>query len=319
MGDEPLEGCDVRFSIGLPTDRADGPELMSGDAISRIADTVESAGLDAVFVTDHPAPDDKWLAHGGHHAAEPTVALAFAAAATSFLRLHTNIYVLPYRNPFLAAKALGSLQVMSGGRVVVGTGAGYLRAEFAALGASFDDRNATLDRSIELLRQLWSGESVAGEGDGWSARGVTQLPAPVRQPPIWVGGNSRTAMRRAALAGDGWSPFPTPAELAATAKTAQLTSVDQLAGRISEVLEMWRGSGRGGTFDVCCGPFSLHQFPSRGVTEEQLVGELVAMGRAGVTWTTLNVAGNSVEEIVDNIELLAEEVAAPVRESLGDG
>jgi probable F420-dependent oxidoreductase len=314
-----MEGRDVRFSIGLPTDRADRPELMTGDAIGEIAEAVESAGLDAVFVTDHPAPDDRWLAHGGHHAAEPTVALAFAAAATTHLRLHTNIYVLPYRNPFLAAKALGSLQVMSGGRLVVGTGAGYLRAEFAALGASFDDRNDALDTSIELLRQLWSGHSVAAEGDGWSARGVTQLPAPPRQPLIWVGGNSRTAMRRAALSADGWSPFPTPAELAATAKTAQLTSVDQLAERVSEVLELWRGSGRGGRFDICCGPFSLHQFPSRKVSEDQLAEELVAMGRAGVTWTTLNLAGSSVEELVDNIDRLAEEVAAPVRESLGDG
>ncbi len=309
----------MRFSIGLPTDRVDRPELLGGDAIGAIAEAVEAAGLDAVFVTDHPAPDDRWLEHGGHHAAEPTVALAFAAAATSRIRLHTNIYVLPYRNPFLAAKALGSLHVMSEGRVVVGTGAGYLRAEFAALGASFDDRNETFDRSIELLRELWSGRSVAGEGSGWSARGVTQLPALDHQPPIWVGGNSKAAMRRAALAGDGWSPFPTPAELAATAKTAQLTSVDQLAVRIREVHELRAEHGRSGSFDVCCGPFALHRFPSRRVTTDQLVEELVAMGRAGVTWTTFNVAGDSPEEMTEHVEELGEAVAQPVLRSLGDG
>lgn len=308
----------MRFSIGLPTDRVDRPELVGGGAIAEIAQAVEAAGLDAVFVTDHPAPDDRWLEHGGHHAAEPTVALAFAAAATSRIRLHTNIYVLPYRNPFLAAKALGSLHVMSGGRVVVGTGAGYLRAEFAALGASFDDRNETFDRSIELLRELWSGRSVAGEGPGWSARGVTQLPALDRLPPIWVGGNSRAAMRRAASAGDGWSPFPTPAELAATAKTAQLTSVEQLGDRVREVQQLREEQGRTGPFDVCCGPFSLHRFPSRRVTTDQLARELEAMGRAGVTWTTFNVAGDSVQEVVEHVQQLGE-VARQVRGSLGDG
>ncbi len=142
----------VKVSIGLPVDRVDaGAELVSGVGITDLAVGFERLGFDAAYVTDHPAPDDRWLAGGGHHALEPTVALTMAAAATRRLLLHTHIYVLGYRNPFLAAKALASLDVVSGGRLILGVAAGYLRPEFASLGYEFDDRMARLDEALELL------------------------------------------------------------------------------------------------------------------------------------------------------------------------
>ena len=96
----------MRFSIALPTDRVDQPdEFVTGEAVAEVAATVERLGLDGCFVTDHPAPDTRWLDAGGHHALEPTVALAFAAAATRSILVHTHIYVLAYRNPFLARNA----------------------------------------------------------------------------------------------------------------------------------------------------------------------------------------------------------------------
>src|SRR5207247_1106309 len=95
----------------------------------------EAAGLDAVFGTEHPFPGDAWLAHGGHHALDPLVALSFAAAATTRLRLQTNLYIAAYRNPFLSAKAVATLDVLSGGRVILGVGTGHLGPEFVALGA----------------------------------------------------------------------------------------------------------------------------------------------------------------------------------------
>src|SRR5262245_21320264 len=132
----------MRLSLGLETARSDQPEeFTTGEAIAEMAKAAEAAGFDAVFVTDHPFPDDRWLAGGGHHALDPFVALAFAAASTTTLRLHTNLYVAAYRNPFLSAKAVATLDHLSNGRVILGIGAGYLEPEFDALGVAFDERN----------------------------------------------------------------------------------------------------------------------------------------------------------------------------------
>jgi alkanesulfonate monooxygenase SsuD/methylene tetrahydromethanopterin reductase-like flavin-dependent oxidoreductase (luciferase family) len=119
----------MRFSIQLPTDRVEqGDEFVSRDAIIEMARAVEHAGFDACYVTDHPAPAASFLEGGGHHALDPFVALSLAAAATERLRLHTNILVLPYRNPLLTAKAIASLDAVSGGRVIMGVAAGLMSA-----------------------------------------------------------------------------------------------------------------------------------------------------------------------------------------------
>src|SRR3954451_4185434 len=120
----------MRYSVGLPVDHVHAAdEFVTGEAVAEMAAAVEAAGLDAVFVTDHPAPDDRWLEGGGHHAQEPLVALAFAAAATGRIGLHTHVFVAAYRSPFLAAKGVATLARLSGGRVILGAAAGYLRPE----------------------------------------------------------------------------------------------------------------------------------------------------------------------------------------------
>ena len=125
----------LSFSFELPTHRVEQPEeFVSAAAITEVATAAEAAGFSAVHVTDHPAGDGKWLDTGGHHTLDPFVALSFAAAATSSIRLLTNVYIAAYRNPFLGAKAALSLDVLSGGRLILGTAAGYLKPEFAALG-----------------------------------------------------------------------------------------------------------------------------------------------------------------------------------------
>ena len=107
----------MHVSYGLPTHRVDrGDEFLAPGAIGELARAAEDAGFGAVYTTDHPFPGDDWLAHGGHHALDPLVALSFAAAATSTVRLHTNLFIVAYRNPFLAAKGIATLDVLSGGR-----------------------------------------------------------------------------------------------------------------------------------------------------------------------------------------------------------
>lgn len=296
----------MKFSISLETERVDRPEeFLTGEAVTEISRAVERLGLDAVFVTDHPAPDDRWLAGGGHHALEPTVALSFAAAATTRIQLHTHIYVLAYRSPFLAAKSLASLDVLSGGRLICGVAAGYLRPEFGALGVDFERRNELTDEAIEMVQRLWAGESVAGEGVGWRAKGVTQLPAPARIPPIWIGGNTGRAMRRAAELADGWAPFPTAPGLASSAKTSDLSSIEQLADRVTRVHELRSTADRTGPFDVCCGAF-----PTTSIAE--LVDQLGEMASIGVTWNTTMIGGSTRAEMIERLERFATDVVAPL-------
>src|SRR4051812_49376086 len=170
----------MQVSLGLPIHRVDaGAEFVSGEAVTAMARAAEEAGFGAVFVTDHPAPPVAWIDGGGHHTLDPLVTLGVAATATTTIRVQTNLYVPAYRHPLLSAKAVATLDVLSGGRVILGVGAGYLDGEFAAVGADFGARNGALDAALMTMRRAWSGEPVDG---------VLSLPRPQQQPgpPIWV-------------------------------------------------------------------------------------------------------------------------------------
>lgn len=300
-------GSTVQVSLSLPVDRVHtGAELVSGAAIVDLAVGYERLGFHAAYVTDHPAPDDRWLAGGGHQALEPTVALAMAASATRRLLLHTNVYVLPYRNPFMAAKALASVDVLSEGRLVLGVAAGYLRAEFEALGVDFASRGALLDESLETIRRVWTESSMQGEGTGWSARAVTALPRPTPLPPIWVGGNSRAALRRAVRHGQGWSPFPTPAGSGKGLKTAEISSLAELERRLDEARTMCDDAGRTEPLTICFVPFSLAGYledPVEGLAP--LVDEVAELTSMGVDWVALMVPGDTRSEVLDHAAALS--------------
>ena len=236
-------------SYGIPTHRVDrAEEFLAPGAVGELAAAAEAAGFAAVYTTDHPFPGDAWLARGGHHSLDPMVVLAVAAAATRTIRLHTNLLIVAYRNPFLAAKGVASLDVLSGGRVILGIGTGYLESEFEALGAPFDDRNDRTDVAIAAMQLAWSGASVTFEASGFRARGNTMLPMPRQRPhpPLWIGGNSRRAIRRAVELGDGWCPFPLPSRMAPRTRTAPMESLEALADGI-EYAAVWlgRSGGRG--------------------------------------------------------------------------
>src|SRR5690349_22742501 len=125
------------------------PELVTGAGIAAVAAAAESAGFDGFGFTDHPAPSQRWLESGGHDALDPFLAMSFAAAHTTRLRLIPNIVVLPYRNPFVVAKAGATLDLLSEGRFTLATGAGYLKREFTALGVVYDERNQLFDEALE--------------------------------------------------------------------------------------------------------------------------------------------------------------------------
>jgi probable F420-dependent oxidoreductase len=306
----------VKFSIQIPSDRVErGEEFTSAAAIAEIAQTAERAGFDAGYVTEHPMPADDWLATGGHHSLDPFVALTAAAMVTRSLKLHTNILVLPYRNPFLTAKAVASLDVVSGGRVIVGVAAGYLEGEYAALGAEFEDRNAVCDEHLVAIKRAWGGESVTLEGRRYRANRNTAMPRPLQEPhpPIWVGGNSRLAIDRVVAHAQGWSPFPVPAKFAGRARTAAIETVADLSDRIANLRDAAAACGRRDTIDVNFVPFGYGmntQKPLDSTAFNEQVRELEAVG---VTWLSLGLPGESRAEYLDSLGRFGREVIAASR------
>jgi probable F420-dependent oxidoreductase len=297
----------MRFSLELPTQRVDQPdEFVTAAAIVEVTRAAAAAGFAAVNVTDHPAPDARWLDHGGHHAVDPFVALGIAATADERILLHTNIYVAAYRNPFLGAKQVHSLQVLTGGRVVLGVAAGYLKPEFAALGAGFDRRGLLLDQALEILDELCSGADVARDGPGFSARGVRLRPVPAAgRPPVWVGGNSRAAMARAARY-EGWAPFHT-AGFAQASRTEPLEHIDDLREAIATVRSAAAERAPGRPFDVC---WSESLTPDAGSTSDERCARLSALAEAGVTWVTTILPASTRGELVAEIATFGAQVIA---------
>ncbi len=295
----------MRFSITHPLiAHPYDPGLASGAGIASVARAAEAAGFSGFGFTDHPAPSRRWLEGGGHDAVDPFVALGFAAAHTTTLRLVPNIVVLPYRNPFLVAKAGATLDRLSDGRFTLAVGAGYLKSEFAALGVAHEERNELFDEALEVIHLAWTGDEVTFDGRHFSARQVAAHPRPVAdpRPPIWIGGNSSAARQRVADHAEGWCPFPAPPVLARTARTVPMDSVDALAEGVDDLRRRLDRSGRDPEgVDVC---FAA---PSGGGAGGHL-GALEDLARIGVTWVQVPVPGDSVEHAVETVQRYGEEV-----------
>lgn len=296
-------------TVGLPIDRRDPTGTMCTAAgIAAAARLAEDAGYGAVFVTDHPAPDARWLATG-HDTLDPFVALSFAAAATTTLRLHTNLLVLGYRNPVLAAKAVASLDALSGGRMIVGVGVGYLQAEFDALGGSFDDRARRADDALVAMRLAWQGEPFDHDGVGYSAHQTVVQPAPVQRPhpPIWVGGNSRAAMRRAVQYGNGWSPMPSPKKMEQRLGTPGMETLADFAAGVARLREMEAAAGRTDPVDVIAIPQALTIWGGEW-DAGALIDEIHALRKAGATALAVVMPGDDLATYSARVEKFASEV-----------
>ena len=183
---------------------------------TRLATACEAAGFDSVAVSDHVlfpqtleskypyTPDGMPLFSPDEDWPDAWVAIGAMSSVTTTLRFITNVFVLPARNPFLAAKAIGTASYLSGGRVGLGVGAGWMREEFDLVEQSFAKRGRRMEEMIEIMRALWAGGMVEHHGEFYDFPPVEMrpsLPAPV---PIYVGGHSDIAFRRASTIGDGW-------------------------------------------------------------------------------------------------------------------
>ena len=182
---------------------------IGGDGARRILSALDSLGYFSVSVSEHLGmPHFEVERLGSYWQDTPTV-MAFIAAATRTVRIDTAILVLPYHHPLRLAKALATIDVLSGGRVNITVGVGHAEQEFVALGVPFAERGALTDEILEALTTLWADEAPEHSGKYFDIRGLAIAPRPVQKPrpPIYVGGNSKPALRRAARH-DGWQPNP---------------------------------------------------------------------------------------------------------------
>ena len=237
----------MKFSFGIPIGDITPGEFQTAQAVAQMGQALEAAGIDACYVTDHPAPSAQWLHTGGlgHDALDPFAGLSFIAAVTTKLMLQTNIVVLPYRNPFLTAKAAATVQVLSGGRLIMGTAPGYQKGEFEALGVDFHKRGAIMDDSLDTIRLAWAGGVVVKEGRNYNAAGNEPRPVPSHPIPIWIGGASDAAVKRAARAGDGWCPFFSDPRQSAVNQENSIQSVEHLRERLG------RSMSKSGRANAC--------------------------------------------------------------------
>jgi probable F420-dependent oxidoreductase len=221
-----------------------GP-LSTPDSLRAIVQRGEELGYDFITTGDHilvpnnivsPYPYTETGEFPGSAAGssmDQLTLLSYLAGQTSKIRLSTGVMIVPHRNPLVAAKALTTIDVLSQGRLVVGIGAGWMREEFDALGIpDFDQRGAVTDEYIRAMKELWTSDNPEFDGEYVRFSDISFLPQPVQKPhpPIWVGGESRRAMRRAARYCDGWYPIDANPQFPMTTPEELKAGIDRVAG-----------------------------------------------------------------------------------------
>jgi probable F420-dependent oxidoreductase len=303
----------MKYSLCLPVDQVVPPsEFCSGAAITEMAKLAEDMGFDALHPTEHPFPSNIGTKMGGHSAFDPVVCCAFMAAVTRRLKLHVNLFVPAYRNPFLLAKNIADLDYISGGRLIAGMGAGYMPGEFAALGADIEKRNELFDEALVAMKAAWTGEPVFMDSPRFKAEGNVMLPRPFQQPhpAVWIGGNSKAAIRRVVKHAQGWMPFPTRPKEAEVVRTAAILNRADMHERIKILRAEAAAAGRTAPIDICMTPFSNPHTPRGQETYDPpaLFDEAAEFSQVGVTWFAVKVQSPDRKTYLKNMERFGKEV-----------
>jgi probable F420-dependent oxidoreductase len=292
----------MRLGVCLPNFRF-GAEP-SREAIVEVAVEAERLGYDSVWATDHLLVPSDMPRFG--RVFESLSTLAYLGGATSRVRLGTSVLILAMRNAIEVAKQAATIDALTGGRLVLGVAAGYAEREFASLGASFHDRGRRLDEAIGVLRTLWTDPDPRADGPRYRFADVLFEPRPA-QPggvPVWVGGNSRAAIARAARLGDAWHPDGlSSAELAEGVRLlgAHVTGGRRVAVSLRRTIDVRPGAGPHG------GATGSGEVPLRGLGEVR--DELDALAGLGVDHVVCQFEHDTLDEHLDQLRLLASDLA----------
>jgi len=303
----------LKFALNIPLAGL-VPKAGAGskaELVRKMARALEAAGFDACLTSEHPAPSSQWLHNdpAAHDCVDPLTALSFVAGATEKLKLFTNVLVLPYRNPFLTAKAAATLQVMSDNRLMLGVGVGYMAEEFEALGVEFRERGALMDEAIETIRLAWQGGAVTRQGLHFNAPGVEPRPVPDPAPPIWVGGGSDRAIERAARHGDGWVPYFTVPTNDPVVRRSAVVDMDHFAEKAKRLRELRSEMGRIGPFDLVVAPPFRPQEPSS-ANAERFLEEVDQLAEHGVNWIWTSVPARTLESYLEIVDWFGGDIVA---------
>ncbi|MQF69223.1 TIGR03619 family F420-dependent LLM class oxidoreductase [SAR202 cluster bacterium AD-804-J14_MRT_500m] len=203
----------MKYGFGLPG-------ITDGDTLCAFANKADQLGVNSLWGPDHivlpRAGTDKYpYSETGEFTRamdapflDVFTLLGYVASHTKNIRIGTTVVILPYRNPILQAKMFASLDVLTNGRVICGVGVGWLQKEFEVMGASYENRGPVSDEWLNIFKILWTDQKPAFDGRFYKFDGIFFSPRPIQKPsiPIWVGGHSRRAVRRAIKYGDGWHP-----------------------------------------------------------------------------------------------------------------
>jgi probable F420-dependent oxidoreductase len=292
------------FGVWLPNCR----HLATPDIIRRAAVRAEQLGYDSVWVSDHVVTPDANVRNFGETIFDPLVTLAVVAGATSRVRLGTTVLIVPYRNAVVTAKMVSSLDALSGGRVVLGVGAGWLAAESAVLGVPFKERGAMTDEYLDAMRELWTSPAPSFSGKYTQFSGLKFEPKPVQKPhpPIWVGGHGAASLRRAARIGAAWHPINRPpAEL--RAGQAEIARLSKATGRAAPPALTLRNDIRivrpGET-----PPTSTHGGRVMAGDPTALVDQIAELADCGVEHLVLEFLSDDGRELDEQMAVFAERV-----------
>jgi probable F420-dependent oxidoreductase len=271
--------------------------------IVRVARTCDRAGFFYVAVCDHVCVPRAQAAAMSTVWWDPVATLGFLAAATKRVRLLSYVWVAAYRHPLQTAKAFMTLDALSGGRVILGVGAGHLQGEFETLGVDFARRGRLVDEAIDVVTKAFLDEWPEHDGPTWRIRDVGLRPRPVQQPrpPIWVGGSTPAALRRAAARGDGWLP--------------QGTFRDQLPDQIAAIRAHRRKVRGDEPIEIGANSPWLHvgtprfEVPPGTLTGvDEIAAALREFRGLGVSHCGVRFRTRSCDELCDQIEAFASEV-----------
>jgi probable F420-dependent oxidoreductase len=299
----------MKFSIGMPGMHRYAPMFDPWMATLRAPDyqlicrRLEAIGFDAVESSEHLALDATLVSDMGAYWPHALASIAFFAGATERLRVNTSVLILPLYHPINLAKALATLDVLSGGRVMLSVGLGHGEGEFRAMGVSYAERGKIADEYLEAMQVLWTEDRPEFVGSHVSFDGIAFDPKPVQKPypPIWIGGNSMAALRRAVRFGAGWRPWQ--------------VSLEELPGWLQKLEAMPENARRSTPLEFHVPVARLGVGPDHKPLEGQgdgrpvelqsseLVDRIGRMEALGVTWTNLpQPRARTLEEFLDKLE-----------------